>query len=263
MAKGVSTRLELSLAVLALARAEQELVDLEVRQAEATQRLTSLMGVVADKPLKLDENDSEALPDENAVVPESQELSAQALANRPQFRAAIARYEQRAQALRAEEAKRWPWIQLSAIPRFRHNDTSSYPNDFGLAVDVTLPVFDLNTGNIQAADASRKQEYENFVAAIAAVRRDTSLARAELESRRVALKRYRDTILPALDEQEKLLDSVFQGQQVDLATLLAAQDTIARIRREYIDMRLQYQKAWLDLARAVGALPSIIAKKRD
>jgi len=210
--------------------------------------------------MELKAGEQPGLPADDALAADPQELARQALTNRPLFRVAVARYEGRVQQLRAEEAKRWPWVGLAAIPHYRHNDYAARPNDFSVAVDVTVPIFDLNTGNIAAADAARMRAQDEFAAAVANVRRDTALACSELQARTATLKRYRESILPTLDEQEKILDAAFHGQNVDLATLLAAQDTVLRIRREYIEVRLQHHKAWLDLARTVGALPGAMVK---
>jgi outer membrane protein, heavy metal efflux system len=262
VSQGASTRLEQTLATLALARLQQELADLEVRHATSVRTLMGLMGVAVGTTVRLEDSGSGAVPDEDAPALDVEDLARQALSNRPHFRAAAARYEQRDQALRAEQAKRWPWIRLSAMPRYRYNDTSSHPNDVGVAVDVTVPIFDWNTGNIAAAEADRRRQVDQLLADVASLRRDTAQECAEIEAQKATLKRFRTAILPTLDEQERILDAVFQGQQADLSTLLAAQETTLRIRREYVDLRLRYQKAWLDLARTVGALPSSFAVTR-
>jgi outer membrane protein TolC len=260
MERGVSTRLELGLATLALSRALQERDEIDARYALAVRSLAGAIGVVSAASLKLQQNGDTGLPGVDAQVPESEELAHQALANRPLFRAAAARYDARSEGLRAEEAKRWPWIRLSAMPSYRYNYTADLRNDFTFGVDVVLPVFDLNTGPIAAADAARLEARDAFEAAVAAVRKDTALACTQLQARTAALKRFRDDILPTLDEHEKTLDSGFQGQQIDIAALLAAQDGVLRIRREHIEAQLQHHQAWVELARAVGSSPLAIVR---
>lgn len=260
VSQGASTQFELSLALTSLARAEQEQENLRLSQDAAVRALVSLMGVVPDKTIKLQEHDAASWPADDARIPEPEEMAQRAFAVRPLLRMTAARHEQYAQLLRAEQTKRWPWITAITLPRFRHNDTSFYPNDFGVSVDVSIPVFDQNRGPIEAADAARRREHDTFLATVTSIRKNVVLACAELEARRISINRYRESILPSLDEQERILQTVFESRQTDMAALLATQDAALRIRREYVDARLAYRKAWVDLARIVGARPSSLVR---
>ncbi len=253
--QGASTQVELSLAQLSLSRAEQEEENLGLSQAAALRSLVSLMGIVPDKSIAIQDSDSMSWPADDARIPEPGEMARRAFESRPILRVVAARHEQYAQLLRAEESKRWPWISAVTLPRFRHNDTSAYPNDFGVSVEFSIPVFDQNRGPIAAADAARRREHDSFLAHVTAVRRDVAVACAEIEARKIAVTRFKETILPGLDQQEKLLQTVLEGRQVDIATVLTAQDSAMRIRKEYVEARLAYRKAWVELARIVGASP--------
>lgn len=260
VSQGASTHVELSLALVSLARSEQEEENLGLTQAMALRSLVSLMGVVPDKSITIQEGDSNGWPADDARIPEPSEMARRAFSSRPMLRLTAARHEQYVQLLRAEETKRWPWIAGVTLPRFRHNDTSAYPNDLGIAVDLSIPIFDQNQGPIAAAAAAKRREHDDFVAKVTAIRRDVALACAEIEARRTAVTRFRETILPGLDEQEKVLQTVFEGRQVDIATVLMAQDAAMRIRKEYVEARLAYRRAWVELARIVGAPPASLVR---
>jgi outer membrane protein TolC len=222
--------------------------------------LIGLLGVMPDGAVKLQEDKAAGWPDDDARVPDTREMSARALDNRPKLKAAAARYAQLSHALQAERAKRWPWIQRITLPRYRQNYYSKDTHDVAVEVDVSVPVFNLNSGKIATVEAARDREHDALVASVDAIRRDIALACAELQDRKTALKRFREVILPAIEQGEAILEKAYQGQQADIATVLAGQDATFRIRREYVDARLQYRKAWLALARIVGAPPSSLAR---
>src|SRR5205085_2506844 len=89
------------------------------------------------------------------ALPDLAALEDQALSSRPGLAAADARVLLREQALRLEHGKRWPWFRFSAAPRYRYLDTTTYPNDFSVGVQLTLPIFDRNDGPIEAAGWAR------------------------------------------------------------------------------------------------------------
>jgi outer membrane protein, heavy metal efflux system len=248
---GASTRLDLSLATLALAQLERDRDDIEAQRAIAADTLASLLGLaeVAVAPQRTP-SDSGALP----TPPDVRTLEDQALAARPALRAARARYHAREQAVRREYAQRWPWIQLTAAPRYRFNPSSNnYRNDLYLGIELTLPIFNWNTGGIQVAEAERAEEREKMVALLSNIRREIVSARARLEVHRAALRRFRERVLPALVEHERVLQQAIRGGQVDLVALTAAEDVVLRHQRAHAELRLRYRKAWLELERAVGA----------
>ncbi|MBI5478395.1 MAG: TolC family protein, partial [Deltaproteobacteria bacterium] len=248
---GASTRLDLNLVSLALTQVERERDDVEAQRVVAVRALQALVGA-PDATVALQA--SPADQDAPATPPDGRALEDQALAARPALRAAKARYLQREQAVRREYAQRLPWFQLSAAPRYRFNPSSNkYDHDLYLGVEVTLPIFNWNTGGIRVAEAERREEREKMVALLSHLRRDIGMAQARLEVHRAALVRFRERVLPALAEHERLLEVTMRGGQVDLVTLLTAEDVVLRHRRAYAALLLQHRTAWLALERAVGA----------
>jgi cobalt-zinc-cadmium efflux system outer membrane protein len=249
MQLGAATRLDLNLATLALAQAERDRDETEARHAVTARAFHALLGA-AEAQLVL--RGKAAVDEGDAEPPDERSLEDQSVAARPSLRAAKERLEQREQSVRREHAQRWPWIQLSAAPRFRLNESAKYEHDFLLGVELSLPLFNWNRGGILVAEAERSEEREKMVAQLAALRRDIGVARARIEGHRAALRHFRKTVLPALGEYERVLDLAIRGGQVDLVAVLAAEDVVLRHRRAYAELLLEQRKAWLALERAVG-----------
>jgi outer membrane protein, heavy metal efflux system len=247
---GASTRLDLSLANLALAQLERDHEEIEAQRLVAVDALAALLGTAEVTVAPPPSPASVAL----AAPPDAHALEEQALGARPALRAAKARYQAREQAVRREYAERWPWFRLDSAPRYRYMPSSShYRNDFYFAVEVTVPIFNWNTGGIKVAEAQRAEERDRMIALLSEIRRDIVSARARLEVQRVALQRFRDRVLPALAEHQRLLQLAIRGGQVDLVALTASEDVVVKHQRAHAMLQLQYRRAWLALERAVGA----------
>jgi outer membrane protein TolC len=256
---GASTRLDLNLANLALVQAERDRDSLDAQRAAAASRLAWLVGWGAGAPVSVAAQAADDVaPAVSGGEGERRRLEDRALAARPALRAARARYEEREQSVRLAYAHRWPWLQLAAVPRYRHNNSSSYPDDWTWAIDVSVPILNWNTGPIRVAEAEREKEREGYVAELAALRRDVALALTEVETWRRLVKRYQDTVLPALEHHDRLLEIATGGGQLDVVALLAAEDVVLRSRREYQAALLGQKKAWLALDRIVGEPTGVV-----
>jgi outer membrane protein TolC len=244
---GASTRIDLSLAQLSVEQLEQERDNLAAQEIAAQAQLGLLMGTPAPTGA------TGRLPsDANAPAPALEPLVEAALASRPALAAAERRFAQREETLRMETAKRWPWFRFTAIPRYRADGSDVHPSDYALGLQLTLPIFNQNAGGIQIAEATRDQERELYRRQIVDLRSTLERARETLELRGQTLRRYETSVLPSLDAQEKLLAVASQGGQLDVVALLAAADVILRSRRDYVDVRLDWYRARLDLESAVG-----------
>jgi outer membrane protein, heavy metal efflux system len=253
VATGASTRIELNLASLSLVQAQRDRDELEAQRAVATSSLAWLLGVANGTAIKVPPQATDAVVAPSALSAQQREaIEDRALLGRPSLRAAKARYVEREQSVRIAYARRWPWFQLAAFPRYRRNNNSNYPDDWTWAIDVSLPILNWNTGNIRVAEAERAKERESYVAELATLRRDLAQATAEVETRARLVKRYQDTVLPALANHDKLLELAIGSGQLDIVALLAAEQVVLRSRREYQSALLDYRKACLALDRAVG-----------
>ena len=246
VAGGASTRLDLGVAALAVAQVERESDELAAQEIAAAAALGQLLGTAPAHAIAGD------LFDDPRPPPALDALVEETLAARPALAAEERRYRQREETVRLERARRWPWFRFTAVPRYRADGSDVHPHDFSAGVEVSVPIFNLNRGPIQIAEATRDQEHEAFGKLVGGVRRELASAREEIALRGEALRRYVDEVLPGLETQERLLAKAVAGGQIDIVALTTAEDLILRSRSTYIDLRLACYRAWIDLDRTVG-----------
>jgi len=235
---GASSRIDLSMALVSLARGEQERDLLMLQRASEITRLEALLGLPKGQSLSL----SPSLKSEGGQ-------DARALP-RPQLEADAARADAADATLAAERAKRWPWLALQA--RYRKRDQSTYPDDVSLGLELSLPIFDRNAGPIAAAEASRAALRDVSAAHRIGIERDVQVLRAESALRRDLAEHYAQTIAPVLAEHTALVKQALAGMELDLTALLTAEDMVTHSGIEYLEARLAQRKAEIGLARALG-----------
>lgn len=247
--RGATTRLELNMADIAGLQMRGALDEIELRRAQTQAQLQTLLGVLSAEPIPLKgERMTEA---SYAAEPDAAALFSDALLRRPLLKAAHSRIVQREEALRIQKARRWPWFELNSS--YRRNNSTKYPNDLQLGVELTLPILNLNSGPIQMAVADLEREQAQLEAQVLAVEQSINAACAELRLRRDILLRFQREVLPILGEHERLLEIAVRGAQVDMVALLSSEESALRARREESEARLAYQRAWLTLETAAGA----------
>lgn len=235
---GASSRIDLSMARVSLARGEQELDLLKLARATEFTQLEATLGLPEGQSLELNPHlTTEAKPADHALT-------------RPQLQADAARTDAADSTLAAEQAKRWPWLAVQA--RYRKRDQSTYPDDITLGLELTLPIFDRNPGPIAAAEASRQALRDVAVAHRAGIERDVRVLRTESARRREIAEHHAQTIAPVLTEHAALVKQALAGMELDLTALLAAEDMVTRSGIEYLEARLAQRKAEIALARALG-----------
>jgi len=237
---GASSRIDLSLAAVSLARGEQERDLLLLARATEITQLEVLVGLPPGQSLSL----TARLETSNAT------LEQRPASERPQLQADAARTSAADLTLSAERAKRWPWLALQA--RYRRHDQSTYPNDVTLGLELTLPIFNQNPGPIAAAEASRHALRDVAAAHRVSIERDIRVLRAETARRRSIAEHYSQSIAPVLTEHAALVKQALAGMELDLTALLAAEDMVTRSGIEYMEARLAQRKTEILLARALG-----------
>lgn len=245
VAQGASSRIDLSLVSIALARSEQEQGALELARTTALARLATTVGWPAGAPLVL----APAPPIDTVAAANAPAPGADVMA-RPAIRAGLARVEAADQTLSAERAKRYPWLELQV--RYREHDQSTYPHDVTLGLDLTVPLLDHNTGPIDAATAAVVKAREAAEANRTAIARDLEALRIENARRAELAEHYAKTIAPILREHQELVKQALSGLEVDVTALLAADDAVTRGGLELIETRLAQRSAQIGYVRAAG-----------
>lgn len=246
--RGAGTRLELNLVELAQMYAQRDFDELDVRVQQAQNALQLLLGVTSAAPIPITGSPVNPIIPSAPTRPEP--LAEQALATRPALQAAYARITQRNQAIRAETARRYPWLTFKGT--YRENNLSSYPHDLQLGIDLSLPVLNTNAGPLKVAEAELAREHASILALVQQITQRVYAACAELNIRRSILLRFTQDVLPSLQEHERLLEVAARGAEIDLVALLSGEEAVLRRRRDHSDARLAYRRAQLQLQAAIG-----------
>ena len=248
---GASSRIDLSLAAVSLARGEQVRDELSLSRATEITQLEALVGLPPGQTLTLKPQPLAAGSGPNADAAIGADgLQQRAVAQRPQLQADAARADAADLTASAERAKRWPWLALQA--RYRRHDQSTYPDDVTLGLEMTLPIFNQNPGPIAAADATRHALRDVATAHRLSIERDVRVLRAESARRREIAEHYAQAITPVLDEHAALVKQALAGMELDVTALLAAEDMVTNGGIEYLQARLAQRKAEIALARTLG-----------
>jgi cobalt-zinc-cadmium efflux system outer membrane protein len=250
---GAANRIDLSLTTVSRARGEQERDLLVMARHTELAQLEALVGLPATQALDVPPTTAvtEATRAPSAAEPTSNaNLEQRAVAARPMLRADAARADAAESALAAEQAKRYPWLELQA--RYRRHDQATYPEDVTLGVAVTLPLFSQNAGPIAAAEASQRQQQALALAHRMGIVRDVRVLRRESEQRKLIAEHYAEAIAPVLREHAALVKQALAGLELDVTTLLAAEDMVTRGSIDYLEARLAQRRADISLSRALG-----------
>jgi outer membrane protein TolC len=251
---GAASRIDLSLAALGLARAEQERERARVRLGAERSRLEQLLGLPPDQAVSWPTLEPSGGIDEAAPARASSSdiagLRQQALAARPLLRADNARAGAAEALVSAERAKRWPWLHLSV--RYRQNDQSSYPNDFSVGVEISVPLPGQQAGPIAAREADLHREH----ALADRHRNDIQREVLEFESERARYAElaahYAESVAPLLREHAALVQQALSGMALDAADVLAAEDMVTQGGIDYVQARLAERRAEIALERSLG-----------
>jgi outer membrane protein TolC len=246
--RGASSKIDMSLVTVSNARGEQERDLLVLAKESASADLAALAGLPPIGTLELTPRRTGDTAGERRTP--DNELVQRAITSRPIVQADSARAEAATRTVSAERAQRWPWIDLQA--RYRRNDQSNYPDDVTLGLEVTLPILDRNGGPIAEAEATHRVRTDLAAAHRFQIERDVRVLRAESERRAQIARHYEESIAPVLKEHAALVKQALAGMELDLTSVLNAEDMVTRGAIDYVEVRLAQHKAEIALARALG-----------
>ncbi len=239
---GTRARLALAGAVDAAARARA--------QVQADMAALSVATGVPEGCRLVQANETTATAED---VPASELLVAEALAARPAVRRAWARLAQTdARTFRAR-AERWPRLDFAQVEWFTHETPDAAA--WGLTLGVTLPIFALGGGEVEAAEAEGALRRAEAELAAQRVADEVRLARAELSAQRRRLDAL-DANLAAL-EPAALEARAQESAEVDptSADARAALEALDALKRRRLDAALDLREAQIALDAAMSRMP--------
>jgi cobalt-zinc-cadmium efflux system outer membrane protein len=181
--------------------------------------------------------------------PEDFELVWQRIAaTSPELQAAAARVQRMRARIGRENAQAIGDIdaQFSLQQDFLTNQALGY-----VQVGMATPFHHRNQGSIASAQAQYIRSCRDLERQTLELRSRFAAVYQEAASARVAVERYRESVLPSAHENLELTRSGYQRGEFDLLRLLTAQRTFAETNTQYIQSQIQLRSA---IARIDGLL---------
>lgn len=252
---------ETSAARLDARRAEEQSARFNADAALAADRLRFMLGIPAgDKAFNITaaapaltppaspyQNVAAAATAQQTPTVELNELIKQALAARPDLRAAELAIEAAAKRAKWERSK---IFSLSAI--LDANAKGSKGFEAGPGVQVELPIFNRNKGGITRAEAEIERAARQYVAVRHRIALEVEEAVTQLQQAQSSLDSYRAQILPRIEEDIRISQKAYAAGEVPYLFVLETSRQITDARLREAEASAAIQRATAQLERAVG-----------
>lgn len=227
---------------LARARQEMSLAELELRQSRM--RLNKLMNRPADHeftatdPLTYQETDFE-----------TEALLDSALKTRPEVAAAQSELDAANSRIEAARIARRPDISIQV-----RRETFSSDSDQGVAIGISIPVFDWGSARAErkSAVSEAQAQQKRLEAAKAEVALEVRQAADEVETSAGIVREYQSGIIERSEELAGMARTGFERGAISYLEVLEAQRTLRNTRADYLTALANHSKALARLEWASG-----------
>lgn len=206
--------------------------------------LAAIMGLdVAGEPLRLvpaTAIDATACGTEAALLTE-------ALASRPDVRAAEIGIEAAAQRARWERSR-----VITLLGILDANGQGREGFELGPGVGGEVPLFSRNQGGIGRADAEVERASRRYAAVRAQVASDLRSAAVRVKQAEQAIAAWRDEIVPSLEVEQRQAQRAYEAGEIPLFTLLDVNRRLVDGRTRLLDAEADVQRATIALERSIG-----------
>lgn len=177
---------------------------------------------------------------------------------------ALARREsarQRAHALLAgERAARIPDLAVSFGYRQYEEDGT---DAFAFGLELPLPLFDRNAGNIAAAEYALAQQEREYRSAELALTTDLREAHAALSMLGQRVTILQDKVVPAMEQAYAAAHEGYRQGKLGFLELLDTQRSLLEVQNANLDAQEQYQYAWIEIRRLTAMIGDTILKQEE
>ena len=181
-------------------------------------------------------------------MPQLAALLETALSNRPDLRAAELDVETSA------ERARWQRSRLLALvaPQLSIKDVGTPGVRSGPGLNMDLPVFNRNQGQISRADAEVLRFGRVYVSIRDRVEQEVVEAYERITQAQTSVVVLREQVRPTVDESIQLTERAYQSGDVSLLNVLEATRQRFDVVLREIDAQAALQRARAELERAIG-----------
>jgi cobalt-zinc-cadmium efflux system outer membrane protein len=237
---------------LGIFSARRELRSRDLLLTTAQAQLRSFLGYADEVPLQLDGTLDVAEPAEPLTVETAFQLAAE---NRPDLIALQREIEMADAGVTLEERKAWPQVKPAfGFTRQFQQEFFGYPdaNSWNVAMQMTLPVFDRNQGNIDKARSVKTQAELNRQAQLVALRAEIVQTAKSFEAARAALIIDDPGQLEAAQHVRDKIRAAYELGGKPLIDVLDSQRAYRETFRLHIASRSSYWHSLYALNAAVG-----------
>lgn len=190
-------------------------------------------------------------PADPALPTSADALVARAIADRPEVAARDAAVARETTGERLAEKNYLPDFEVS-VGRFLNADT---PNGFGAMASMTVPIawkgkYDAGVAEAKAriisAEADRRVTTD-------AIRRDVEQAFVRARMALVQHDLFAGSHVPHAEQALRVTEAAYVAGTDDLTSLLETVRNVERVHLEHVNAAADFEKAYADLERAVGA----------
>ena len=254
---GEATDLDLLLVDLELFDMQRALREARSERLQARRALTELLGLPSSYEVDLT-NAADGLTFVVVETPSDEELDQRILTGRFDLQAKEAQYRQAEEELRLAIARQYPNLRLG--PSFEQDVEGS--RALGLGVEIEIPLFDRNQGEIAEKHAARDRARAEYVSTLHAARAAAFEARAEVERARTEVELQQRDVLPLIERTETLFEGAFQARELSIFEWITARTRALQARRELLRALVRYTADVAALDAALGVTPQMQSNKR-
>jgi cobalt-zinc-cadmium efflux system outer membrane protein len=179
--------------------------------------------------------------------------------NRPLFRALNLREQAARSKLSLQRASTYPDITVG-LATGREGPGDARENLVMLSVSVPLPLFKRNAAGVGQASADLTQAQIERQTASRDVEAQVRATWQRLESLQARVNRLTDSVLPSLEENQRLSTVSFRGGELGLLQLLLVNRQLLDGRRDYYDAVADFHQTRIALEEAAGFVPKDSAR---
>ena len=180
-------------------------------------------------------------------------------ANRPHLRSLDLREQAARNKLDLERASVHPDITLG-LTTGRDGPGDARERFNMLSLSVPLPLFKRNAAGIGRATTELTQSQIEKEAATRDIQAQVRTLWVRLDSLRSRVKRLSDSVLPSLNENQRLSTSSYRAGEIGLLQLLVVNRQLVDARRDYLDALAEFVQTRIALEQAAGGLTNAGAK---
>lgn len=245
---GEDSRLDGNLAAVEAERARNQVTQLSEQLVQARVELAALVQL---PPNDLPEAVGELPPTRPAYT--LQELLDSA-ADRPLFRALYLREQAAKSRLSLQRASVYPDLTVG-LTTGREGPGDDRENLTMLSLSLPLPLFKRNASGVGQATAELTQTQIEQQAALRDVESQVRATWLRLESLQARVNRLTESVLPSLEENQRLSTVSFRAGELGLLQLLLVNRQLLDGRRDYYDAVADLHQTRIALEEAAGFVP--------